>query len=618
MNSEIFAHCLGCQKPIAPAGELIFIPDRSGCYLGLRSCDSSTKNVFFEPNPKKKSLKICPHILKHICGAKIGNEVRLSGASAIYSLSRDECYLTGEMPSSRNSNWIQIQGRYPQIQLQGAKVHEPKISTKPPPEATVSPSDLSTPTLKRSKPRPFQTELYGFGIQSNSMLCVPTGCGKTLTSIMFITKMLRSNPKKNAVFVVHRIPLSCQQAAYIRAETDYEVIEVNSDKHLPKTLDKQCVLSITADCFLNHLQRGDVRMEDFCALVFDECHNGVGNHSYTKVMDYYNQIKTQNTKPRIMCLTASPAEGKKGVLETKAMIRSLCSTFDVNPIYPRQTRIEFESSIATSTKPQIYLIESNMHQALLNGIICTAIMQIIPECMKHHIMFADYQNVSILRSVQESYGLTPQEKENVDLTVRLYKITEIVDMFGTRRGKEELLKELGKIKNQQLKEDLQSEVNSIPSSSSQRIDFVLQKLRGFKEDKAMIFVRTKAAGKELYEVLRREVSYLEPEIIFGHSGEDGMRQGRQKSVLERFRLGKSKVLIATSVVEEGLDVPDCNLVIAFDGLASSKSMMQIRGRARRENSNFIMICKSEEQGKLFIEFLRREKYMKEALKQLAN
>jgi ERCC4-related helicase len=67
-----------------------------------------------------------------------------------------------------------------------------------------------------------------------------------------------------------------------------------------------------------------------------------------------------------------------------------------------------------------------------------------------------------------------------------------------------------------------------------------------------------------------------------------------RETMEKFNEGVLNVLIATNVVEEGLDVSTCNLVICLNELATVKAFIQMRGRARQQNSKFVFLCAQEE------------------------
>lgn len=64
-------------------------------------------------------------------------------------------------------------------------------------------------------------------------------------------------------------------------------------------------------------------------------------------------------------------------------------------------------------------------------------------------------------------------------------------------------------------------------------------------------------------------------------------------VLRKFRAHETNLLIATSIVEEGVDIPKCNLVVRFDLPTEYRSYVQSKGRARAPVSNYIMLSDSE-------------------------
>jgi ERCC4-related helicase len=66
-------------------------------------------------------------------------------------------------------------------------------------------------------------------------------------------------------------------------------------------------------------------------------------------------------------------------------------------------------------------------------------------------------------------------------------------------------------------------------------------------------------------------------------------------VLDGLRSRRTNVLMATSVVEEGVDVEACSFVVVFDHLKSTKGYVQMRGRARQKNARFYVFNDTSEQ-----------------------
>ncbi|KAL0968931.1 hypothetical protein UPYG_G00220020 [Umbra pygmaea] len=106
----------------------------------------------------------------------------------------------------------------------------------------------------------------------------------------------------------------------------------------------------------------------------------------------------------------------------------------------------------------------------------------------------------------------------------------------------------------------------------------------------------KEAGKQ-----DPELAYISSNFITGHSiGKNQPRNKqmevefrKQEEVLRKFRAHETNLLIATSIVEEGVDIPKCNLVVRFDLPAEYRSYVQSKGRARAPVSNYIMLADSE-------------------------
>ncbi|XP_072221007.1 endoribonuclease Dicer [Leuresthes tenuis] len=106
----------------------------------------------------------------------------------------------------------------------------------------------------------------------------------------------------------------------------------------------------------------------------------------------------------------------------------------------------------------------------------------------------------------------------------------------------------------------------------------------------------KEAGKQ-----DPELAYISSNFITGHSiGKNQPRNKqmevefrKQEEVLRKFRAHETNLLIATSIVEEGVDIPKCNLVVRFDLPTEYRSYVQSKGRARAPVSNYIMLADME-------------------------
>lgn len=69
----------------------------------------------------------------------------------------------------------------------------------------------------------------------------------------------------------------------------------------------------------------------------------------------------------------------------------------------------------------------------------------------------------------------------------------------------------------------------------------------------------------------------------------GMTESRQNETVERFRNGDYKVLVATSVGSEGIDVPDCNIVLSYNYTGNEITKIQMSGNLLPQY--YVFLCK---------------------------
>jgi ERCC4-related helicase len=77
-------------------------------------------------------------------------------------------------------------------------------------------------------------------------------------------------------------------------------------------------------------------------------------------------------------------------------------------------------------------------------------------------------------------------------------------------------------------------------------------------------------------------------------GDVGMKQEEQAQILEAFRRGEFSVLVATSIAEEGLDIPEVDLVIFYEPIPSEIRYIQRRGRTGRRSPGSVIILAAKD------------------------
>ena len=117
---------------------------------------------------------------------------------------------------------------------------------------------------------------------------------------------------------------------------------------------------------------------------------------------------------------------------------------------------------------------------------------------------------------------------------------------------------------------------------------------------AIVFVQRRYAACVLSKLINEHVenSNVKSGFVTGHgsqmwaSTETGMNYKKQKEKLKEFRSGSLNVLVGTSVIEEGVDIPQCNLVVMFDFPQDYRAYIQSRGRGRAKDAKYVMLVES--------------------------
>lgn len=119
--------------------------------------------------------------------------------------------------------------------------------------------------------------------------------------------------------------------------------------------------------------------------------------------------------------------------------------------------------------------------------------------------------------------------------------------------------------------------------------------------KALVFVHRRYTAKCIYHVLQRYAACnpktfpIRADFMVGNNSKipesvEGILENKwNRKVVERFERNEINLIVASSVLEEGIDLQSCNLVLSYDTPKTFRSYVQTKGRARHETSVYILM-----------------------------
>ncbi|RDD42015.1 Endoribonuclease Dicer [Trichoplax sp. H2] len=485
------------------------------------------------------------------------------------------------------------------------------------------------------KPRAYQSELLEAALRSNTIICLNTGSGKTFIAVMLIKKLQHEIlPKpldqggKKTFFLVNTVPLARQQSDVLRKQTPFKVGDyVGDDVDLwNKTkwvyeLDSQQVLVMTADILAQILQHGYIKVSQINLLIFDECHHAVGNHTYVQIMRDY-VYKEQKSKPRIFGMTASVFHGKCRIGQIENKIRSLEAILlsrVVTTSY-RQDLVKYSTKAEEMLIPYaINLLDNHRHK--LREVISSIrnIEDWISSLPSQNKRIVDYNmndtsSKKVLEGYVKDFKATYEGLGGYGLYLIINSvINELVKVINDP-SKWKLyslfLKKLYLIQKelQQAGLDHWESVYQQPKLFTlfNELHKLLSNLGDSRNFCAIIFTEKRCVAYALSSILDKVAEHdnafscIKSDFVVGHGTRvssslvaTNMSHNQQTRAINKFRRQDVNILVATNVLEEGIDVPKCNLVVRFDEIKTFGSYLQAKGRARAQHAHYIILVEKD-------------------------
>lgn len=294
---------------------------------------------------------------------------------------------TGPDPSSTEDEDQATPPSLPHLPQDDARRKRQKLLTHIASQTCVDPSDQLRVDQLTFIPRSYQLELAELAKSGNVLVCLDTGSGKTLISVLLLQHMHShptpspAEPHKVSFFLVNLVPLVHQQSSVIAGNSDLAVGKLYGElkdsvkgkgklnvdnwraEHWSALLQAHQVVVSTAQCFLDALIHGFIKMDDLNLIVFDEVHHALKNHPFFRIMKYYRLAKGEGqTRPKIFGMTASPIFTSTGRFEEAS--RFLQQTMDARiHTVSRRTLRDLEG---VKTRPEEMVVEYEPYVTVLD------------------------------------------------------------------------------------------------------------------------------------------------------------------------------------------------------------------------------------------------------------
>ncbi|KAJ5747415.1 uncharacterized protein N7511_009111 [Penicillium nucicola] len=472
----------------------------------------------------------------------------------------------------------------------------------------ISDAELSTSRLLAKQdggvaldPREYQIELFERAKAQNTIAVLDTGSGKTLVAVLLLKHIIQKElvdrgagaQHRVSFFLVDSVTLVFQQSGVLRNNLNQKVAHffggLGADlwdrATWKKHLETYMVIVCTAEILNQALLNGHVRMDQINLLIFDEAHHAKKEHPYARIIrEAYLGMEVEK-RPRILGMTASPVDAKCNIAEAAMKLETL-----------------LDSRIATTADLSLlrHFVSRPKEEVWAYETLGTPF-----ETELHGTLKAKYGHITILghffqialHASSELGGWCADQVWPLALAIEMLpkiegQIAKNVDVDFENSAK--VSKEIKEIQNaNEFVINYLSNHSDGPRDLSSKVQLLLKKLEEqFKQSpdtKCIVFVKRRNTAKILSQLCKRlQIPNLCTDVLVGVRKGDtvGMNSTYRTQFLTliKFRQGVLNCLFATSVAEEGLDIPDCNLVVRFDLYDTVIQYVQSRGRARHSDS----------------------------------
>ena len=469
------------------------------------------------------------------------------------------------------------------------------------------PPKVVHPILRKEgiEARAYQLEGVAEALEGSTLLVYPTAAGKTAVSAMVIAEVISNGG--SAVMLAPTVGLVEQHKTTLSKWLvgDVVISTLTGSTPAPKrgeTWDKSDLIVATPQVFYNDIRGGRLDPSSVSILVIDEAHHSVGSHAMGKSCDVF----IGRGGGKILAMTASPGYSRR-------QVEDLCQRLGIERIHLRSStdtrlkrylsdldsieiRVEVPEELRELARPLIVWqeglvdVERRLGRYVHEGGITYPGLSSAMDRAKGAITrgdktaFASISRIALALTLNHlinhilSQGVgaareflkrkSNEETENKKSTRDFLKDQRVTELRRRLDSLEEIHTKVGTVRR-----------------------LVSERLRRSPESKIIIF----ATYRDTVSSVHRALEGIEGARALRFVGQSkrvdgGLTSSEQINTIREFKDGRGNILIATSVGEEGLDIPSADLVIFYEPVGSETRTIQRRGRTgRRRQGDVVML-----------------------------
>ncbi len=468
--------------------------------------------------------------------------------------------------------------------------------------------------------RAYQAEIARIAADRNTLVVLPTGLGKTAIGLRVAAEWLRRTPTRSILWLAPTRPLVLQTAEAVRrtllAPPPIGLTGAVAPERRRALLAPPQVVVATPQVIAHDLAAGNIDLAAFSLLVFDEAHRATGDYPYVAI----GRSNAAGPRRRVLAMTASPGDRIERIRELWANlglehfeyrtdrspdVRPYIHGFDLEPVVVKvpvevqRLGILLRTAIARPVNRlrELGLLdrEEGSRRALLevgeklrrasaaarsrgergDARLWSAVTaQAVAMKGLHALELAETQGVGALREFFRRQAELASGRPSPSLRAFLND----PDVQAVRQTLEALELEHPKIEA--------------------AVRVVRETLERTPTARAIVFSQYRDTVDRLVEEFGRQAPGVVRAARFvgqtsRSSHDPGLSQKEQAALLDRFRSGEINCLVATSVAEEGLDIPSTDLVVFYEPIPDVVRTIQRRGRTGRARTGRVVVLVAE-------------------------